>query len=296
MNKFYRIILNPVMILKYFGRKLPWLFTDKQYVKILYRSVFKHKLNLKDPRTFNEKLQWLKLYDRCPEYTKMVDKALVKDYVTKIIGKEYIIQTIGVYDKVNDIDFEKLPNQFVMKCTHDSGGLVICKDKSRLDIMAAKQKITRCLKNNYFYTWREWPYKELKPRVIIEEYLEEENSNSLKDYKFFCFNGIPKAIFIATGRPYDTRFDFYDIDFRHLPFTNGHPNANKPILKPTNFYKMKELASKLSVNIPHVRVDFYEIKGQVYFGELTFFHWSGLVPFEPESWDYTFGNWINLPI
>lgn len=209
----------------------------------------------------------------------------------------YIIPTLGVWDSFDEIDFASLPDQFVLKCTHDSGGLVICKDKSKLDMNAARAKITKSLKTNYYYSGREWPYKNVKPRIIAEEFMTDEFSHDLKDYKFFCFDGVAKAMFIASDRHTagaETKFDFYDMDFKLLPFTNGHPNSTYNINCPKTFYQMKELAERLSKGIPHIRVDFYEINGKVYFGELTFFHWSGFVPFEPAEWDEKFGNWIDL--
>ena len=254
-------------------------------------------LNFKNPQTYNEKLQWLKLYNRKPEYTRMVDKYEAKKYVAEIIGEEHIIPTLGVWDSVDEIDFNTLPQQFVLKCTHDSGGIVICKDKSLLDIDAAKRKLRKGLKHNYYYQNREWPYKDVKPRIIAEQYMEDESGYELKDYKWFCFDGVPKALFIATDRGAaneETKFDFFDADFNHLPFTNGHPNATRTIAKPKGFEKMKKLAAILSKGHPHLRVDFYDINGHIYFGELTFYHWSGMVKFEPEEWDYTFGSWIDL--
>ncbi len=273
-------------------------WSDEKFLKEKFKLFFGYELDLKNPQTFNEKLQWLKLYDRKPIYTTMVDKYEVKKYVADIIGDEYIIPTLGVWDKFEDIDFDKLPNQFVLKCTHDSGGLVICSDKSNFDYHAAKKKINSSLKRNYFWQGREWPYKNVKPRVIIEKYMEERKSQDLKDYKFFCFNGIPKMMFVASDRQNpneETKFDFYDMNFNHLPFTNGHPNSSKQIAKPKSFEKMKELAAVLSQHIPHVRVDFYEINGRVYFGEMTFSHWSGFVPFEPQEWDKKIGNLLTLP-
>lgn len=252
------------------------------------------KLDLKNPQTFNEKLQWLKLYDRNPEYTKMVDKYEVRKYIADKIGEEYLIPLLGVWDKFDDIDFSTLPDQFVLKCTHDSGGLVICKDKSKLDIEAARKKINKCLKRNFYKLTREWPYKNVKPRIIAEKLMVDESGTELKDYKIFCFNGDPKAMFIATDRPHDTRFDFFDTEFNHLPFTNGHPNATKEIKRPKGLEEMVQLAEKLSQGMKQVRIDFYDINGKVYFGEITFFHWSGMVPFEPEEWDYKFGEWINI--
>ena len=276
------------------GQKMP----DKIYLEKVYKLRMGRKLDLDNPQTYNEKLQWLKLYDRKPEYTKMVDKYAVKDYVAKKIGAEHIIKTLGVWDKFDDIDFTTLPNQFVLKTTHDSGGVVICKDKNVLNMKEARKRIEWSLNRKYYYIWREWPYKDVKPRIIAEEYMVDESGYELKDYKFFCFNGKVKALFVAKDRTKvneETKFDFFDENFNHLPFTNGHPNSEPPYFKPENFEKMKELAEKLSIGIPHVRVDFYNINGKIYFGELTFSHWSGLTPFNPEEWDYEFGSWIELP-
>ena len=275
-----------------------WI-NDETYLRIAYRIAMGKKLDLKNPQSYNEKLQWLKLYDRKPVYTMMVDKQAVKEYVANLIGEEYIIPTLGVWDNADEIDFSKLPDQFVLKCTHDSGGLVICTDKSKLNIAQAKSKLNGCLKHNFFWGQREWPYKDVKPRIIAEKYMVDESGTELKDYKFFCFDGEPKAMFIATDRSNpkeETKFDFFDMDFNHLPFTNGHPNSTKEIKKPDGFDEMKELATKLSKGMPHVRVDLYNINGKLYFGELTFSHWSGLVPFVPEEWDYKFGSWIKLPV
>ena len=271
---------------------------DKLYLEIAYRIAMGKKLSLDNPQTFNEKLQWLKLYDRKPVYTQMVDKYEAKKYVANIIGEQHIIPTLGVWDRFDDIDFDKLPNQFVLKCTHDSGGLVICKDKEKLNIEKARNIINGCLRNNYYWGQREWPYKGVRPRILAEKYMVDESGYELKDYKWFCFNGEPKALFIATDRSNpkeDTKFDFFDMDFNHLPFTNGHPNAKKEIRRPEGFDEMRALSEKLSKGIPHVRVDFYDINGHIYFGELTFSHWSGMCPFVPEEWDYTFGSWIKLP-
>ena len=271
---------------------------DNEYLKRMFHSRMGYELDLDNPKTFSEKLQWLKLYDRKPEYTMMVDKFEVKEYVAERIGKRYIIPTLGVWDNFDSIDFNKLPNQFVLKCTHDSHGLVICKDKSQLNLNNAKDKLTKALQQNYFYSFREWPYKNVKPRILAEQYMEDDDTQELRDYKFFTFDGVVKAMFIATERQtegVETKFDFFDTDFKHLPFINGHPNAKVLPEKPKTFEEMKELAAKLSKGIPHVRVDFYEVNGKVYFGELTFSHWSGLQPFVPEKWDYIFGNWLNLP-
>ena len=285
-------------IKSYIARKIPekWL-PDKIYIKRAYRNLMGKELNLDNPQTFNEKLQWLKLYDRKKEYTKMVDKYAVKEYVAKIIGDEYIIPTIGIYNSFDEINFDKLPKKFIMKCTHDSGGNVICKDKSKLDIEKAREKISASLNTNYYWVWREWPYKNVKPRIIVEPYLEDKKFHELRDYKFFVFSGKVKLMFIASNRQGkgDTYFDFFDRNFKHLNIINGHPMNPKGVEKPKNYEKMIKLAEKLSNNIPQVRIDFYEINGKVYFGEITFYHWSGFTPFVLEEWDLKLGEFIKLP-
>ena len=254
-------------------------------------------MDLENPVTFNEKLQWLKLYNRNPMYTTMVDKYEAKKYVANIISDEHIIPTLGIYDSVEDIDFDSLPNQFVLKCTHDSGGIVICQDKTQLNRKEAIKKLRKGLKSNFYWTNREWPYKNVTPRIIAEKYMTN-GDGELRDYKFFCFDGVPRVMFIASDRfnkEEETKFDFFDMEFNHLPFRNGHPNATKPIERPAEFDEMRMLASKLSKGIPQVRVDFYDVNGQIYFGEMTFFHWSGFVKFDPEEWDYKIGEMIELP-
>lgn len=278
--------------------KFSKFYSDEKFLRKLYRLRMGKDGDFDNPQTFSEKLQWLKLHNRKPEYSQMVDKVEAKKYVANIIGEEYIIPTLGVYDSPRDIDFDALPNQFVLKCTHDSGGIIVCKDKQQLDYTATRKKFRKWLKVNYYHQNREWPYKNVKPRIIAEQYMEDESGYELKDYKFFCFDGEVKALFIATDRGVkdtETKFDFFDADFNHLPFTNGHPNALREIKKPLGFEKMKELAAKLSKGHPHIRVDFYDIHGDIYFGELTFYHWSGMKPFDPEKWDYIFGSWIKLP-
>lgn len=293
------LVKNPrhtlLMLLSYTSR----LWPDELFLKIKFRLCLGYRLDLKNPRTFNEKLQWLKLNDKRPIYTKMVDKIEAKKYVAGLIGDDYIIPTIGEYDSPDDIPWNKLPDRFVLKCTHDSGGIVICKDKSKFEKRQAISKLKKAHNRTYYYQNREWPYKNVPHRIICEQYMVDESGYELKDYKFFCFDGEVKALFIATDRGNEkeqTKFDFFDADFNHLPILNGHPNATKPISKPENFELMKDLASKLSKGHCHLRVDFYNIKGKVYFGELTFFHWSGFVPFVPEEWDYKLGSYIHLPI
>lgn len=269
---------------------------DASYLKILFRQSVGYPLDLENPRTFNEKLQWLKLHDRNPLYTKLVDKAEGKPWVAERIGWEHVVPTLGVWDSFDDIDFGALPERFVLKCTHDSGGLAICRDRATFDMGAARRKIERSLSRNFYWSGREWPYKDVRPRVLAEEYLDVGASIDPADYKFFCFDGEPKALFIATGRSSgDTRFDFFDADFNHLPIENGHPNARIMPERPKSYGEMLEMARVLSVGIPHVRVDFYDVYGKPFFGEMTFFHWSGLVPFTPKEYDYYFGSWLKLP-
>ena len=277
--------------IRYALRFLP----DDLYIQLNYFAHFKRFCNLKKPVTYNEKLNWLKLHDRNPLYTRIVDKYEAKEYVSAIIGKEYIIPTLGVWEHFDEIDFDKLPNQFVLKCTHDSEGVVIVKDKESLNKSEAKQKIEAALAQNFYYIGREMPYKDIKPRIIAEQYMEDHVDGELRDYKFFCFDGEPKAMFIASER--DTgyvKFDYFDLEFNHLDIKQKYPNSDKKIRKPETFEQMIELSKKLSKGFPHVRVDFYEVDGELYFGELTFYHFSGFMPFQPEKWDRIFGTWINL--
>ena len=280
------------------SRKLELYLSDKLFLQIRFWLRVGYWPNLDNPKSFNEKLNWLKLHDIHPEYTRMVDKVTAKEYVAGIIGSEYIIPTLCVWNSVDDIDWDSLPQQFVLKNTGDSGGIVVCKDKSCLDIEAAKAKLVKKSETNYYKYNKEYPYKDLSPRIIAEEYMEDESGYELKDYKFFCFDGEPKYLFVATDRQKkgeETKFDFFDLDWNHLPVTNGHPNNPLPIDKPQNFNEMIEIAKKLSVGKTHIRVDLYNIRGKIYFGELTFFHMSGMVAYNPREWDYKFGEYIKLP-
>ena len=276
-------------------RLINWM-PDKPYLQIFYFSEFGKTINFKNPQTFNEKLNWLKLYYRNPELVTLVDKYKVKKYVADKIGKQYVIPTFGIWEKFGDICFAELPNQFVLKCTHDSGGIVICKDKSKLDLEAARVKLEKSLRDDYYLWAREWPYKEVKPRIIAEKYMEDQKTKELRDYKFFCFNGEPKLMFVATERgAKNTKFDFFDMQFNHMDIVQHYPNSKFLIKKPEHFEEMLLLAKKLSDGFPHVRVDFYEVNGKVYFGEMTFFHFGALVPFETKEWDKKIGDWLVLP-
>ena len=289
---------NPYIVMEKLLRTFsPFIKNDELYSRIRYFLCMRKPLHLNPPITFNEKLQWLKLYDRHDSYSKLVDKYEVKEIVAKIIGEEYIIPTCGLWENVEDVDFDKLPNQFVIKCTHDSQSFIICPDKSCFDVGKAKKKLSNSLKyNKWYYQGREYPYKNLKPRIIAEQYLVDESGTELKDYKFFCFNGEPKMLLIVSGRGHDQRQDFYDMDFNLLPVHRiKHPNSNIKRVPPQNFEKMVELAKQLSKGFPHIRVDFYNVDGKIYFGELTFFSGGGNTRFEPDEWDTILGSWITLP-
>lgn len=265
---------------------------------MMYYVIFHEKLNLKNPKTFNEKLQWLKLYDRKPEYTQMVDKADVKDYVAGKIGKQYIIPTLGIWERFEDIDFEKLPGKFVLKTTHDSGGVVICKDKEKLDIEKAKEKLTASLKRNFYYTHREWPYKNVKPRIIAEEFIEIPNTKDIPDYKIFCFNGEPHYIQVIQDRTSNETIDFFDTNWNHQPFCGLNRevhNSSSIIHKPSNLDEMLAVARHLAADTSFVRVDLYHTGEKIYFGELTFFPMGGIGEFKPNDWNERIGNILTLP-
>ncbi len=288
----WKIVANPAI-----RRYENWM-SDNIYLKCLYRTLMNEKLNLRNPDKYTFKLQWLKLHDRKNEYIEMVDKYAAKEFVARKIGDEYIIKTYGVWDSFEDIDFDLLPDSFVLKCTHDSAGYVICRNKDEFDSDKVKKKIQKCLERNFYYVGREWPYKNIKPRIIAEEYMEDHTLHELRDYKIFTFNGVPKVMHIVSNRQNnmeETYGDFYDMDFQHLELTMGHPNAPVSPDKPLNFEKMKEFASILAEGTIHLRVDFYEVDGNLYFGELTFYQDSGFAHIKPESWNKLLGDWIILP-
>lgn len=276
-----------------------FLFGDKSYLKLIFKYRMGHKLDLDNPQTFSEKLQWLKLYDRNPDYTSMVDKYEVKSRVIKLIGEQHVAKTLGVWESPEIIDFSALPQQFVLKTTHGGGncGVIICKDKSKLDISKTIATLHNSLKQDLYRDSREWPYKNVQKRIIAEEFLEDKETGELRDYKFFCFDGKVKALFIATERqtrpePY---FNFFDADYKPLDVKQGHPRSEKWPERPAKFEEMKKIAETLSAGLPHVRIDLYQANGVVYFGEYTFYHFGGIVPFVPESWDRVFGEWLKLP-
>jgi len=261
----------------------------KLYLRILYRIKTGHTLHLNNPETYTEKLNWLKVYDHNPLYTKLVDKYEVRDYVKKCIGEEYLIPLLGVWDDFDSIDFTLLPKRFVLKCTHDYGSVVLVNDKDTMNKKEIRNSINAELGYNFYYRGREWAYKNVKPRIIAEEYMCDENE-SLIDYKFFCFGGKVKLMFIATGRRKDLRFDFFTPSFEHLDIKNGVSQADVTPQKPVHYEEMIEIAEKLSKDIPNVRVDLYEINGKIYFSEMTFYHYGGMHMFEPYEMDVELGK------
>lgn len=273
--------------------------TDKQ-VKYCIEHQFKRRFgylpNLDDPKTFNEKLQWLKLYHRNPLMTVCADKVAVRDFVAERIGSEYLIPCLGVWDNPDDIDFDKLPDKFVLKVNWGSGQNIIVKDKSKLDLEEAKKKLAHWMqpqKNHYYYAF-EWSYKDIKPKIIAEKYMEELNEN-LIDWKIFCNYGKPIFLFLGIDRFKDLRFNFYDTNFNQLPFKQHYKNSDKKIEKPECFDKLLELAEKLTKDFIHARADFYVVNNKIYFGEITFFHFAGLHRFDPPEWDRKLGDLLVLP-
>ena len=277
--------------------KMSPLFPDKPYVELMYWLNMGKKLNLKNPVTFNEKLQWLKLYNHNPEYTVMVDKVKAKEYVAKLIGEEHIIPTLGVWDDPDDIDFDALPNQFVLKCNHNSGtGMCICRDKSKLDIEKVKAELRKGLKENYFMRWREWPYKNVPRKILAEKFMVDESGTELKDYKVFCMNGEPEIIEVDYGRFTNHMRNLYDKDWHLIEMEIQYPkDASHVIPRPEKLEEMLQLARTLAKDIPHVRADFYSINGALYWGELTFCHGAGMEHFKPETWNEKLGKLIVLP-
>ena len=271
-----------------------WM-SDRYFIKVFWRQMMGYSLDLEHPMTFNEKIQWMKLNDHNPRYPDLIDKLKVKEWVKEIIGVQYIIPTLAVYDTPNGITLEDLPDQFVLKCNHDSGGIVICKDKSAFDLDKAKQILWKSFNRNFYEEYREWPYSMIEKKVFAESYIIDSKSQDLPDYKLFTFGGVPHYMFIATGRQSgeEVHFDFFDMDLNRLKVKNVHPNNPGEVLPPKTFGIMKELAAKLSAEFKQVRIDFYEADGACYFGEMTFFHGAGFMPFEPFSFDKEMGElWV----
>lgn len=296
MGRFRKLLTNPFLAYDYAaGKGLTNWVPDEIHLKLMYRAAIGSWPDIKHPRTFNEKLQWLKLHDRNPLYTTLVDKYRVKEWVAKRIGAEHVAKTYGVWERAEDIDTSCLPERFVLKTNHDCGGVVICRSRDSIDFANAKKKLSEHLRINYFWRTREWPYKKVKPLVFAEECLEPSDGVGLEDYKLMCFNGKVKCSFTCTGRALgDLRVDFFDSEWNHLPFMRHYPNADVLPVKPHGYEKMVSFAEELSRGIPFVRVDFFEIGDRPLFGEMTFFPGAGLEEFEPFEWDELLGSWIDL--
>lgn len=297
MNRFVRFVIDNdyrFVVLGNLGfyKNMP----DDEYLRRRFKGIVGMELNLDNPKTFNEKIQWLKLYDRNPIYTKLVDKYEVKQWVADKIGKEYIIPTLGIYDRFAQIDFNSLPQNFVIKCTHDSGSAIICKNKENFNPGHAKKKIEACLKRNAYYAGREWAYKNVKPRIIIEKYLSDSSGEPPNDYKVFNFNGEPRFIQVDYQRFVNHKRNLYTKDWEYIEASIEYPtDSNIKLDKPKNIKKLLEAAKTLSKNFPHCRTDFYCIDNKLFFGEMTFYHGSGTELFYPEEFGLEMGSWLKLP-
>ena len=285
-----------------FRRNARYLLTfvpDKAYLQLHYLLTVGRFVNFKNPKTYTEKLQWLKLNDQRPEYSKLVDKLAVRDHIDEVLGEGHLFPLLGVWDSFDDIDFDCLPEQFVLKCNHDSGSTRVIKSKSSItpeQMEKYREHFNRRVGRDYYYACREYPYKGLPHRIIAEAFMVDESApeKSIEDYKFFCFNGEPKIMFVATDRDTDVKFDFFDMDFNHLDIENIHAQSGKEIQKPVMFEEMKEIAAKLSQGMRQVRIDLYELNGKIYFGEYTIFHGAGFGEFKPREWEERLGDWIDL--
>lgn len=273
-----------------FLSKTARIWPDKFYITAQYLLRMRRLINWKNPRTFNEKQNWLKIYNRNPYYTKLADKYEVKSIVSSIIGEKYVVPCLGVWDSIDDVDFSKLPDEFVIKATHDSSGATVCRKPYNIQGIITKYK--KIQKRNYFYQWREWPYRDITPRIIADTFLSDGTGTELRDYKFWCFNGTPTYMY-CTIKGKDVYENFYDMSFNPIMIDHGIRRHPQEFLKPSKFDEMKELASKLSKNIPFVRIDFFQVGERVYFGEFTFYDWAGMNQFR-NGWDEELGKLISL--
>lgn len=273
-------------------QKLLNIIPDSLYLRIIFFLQTGRKLNLRSPKTYNEKIQWLKLFDRKKRYSKYADKVFAKETAGKLIGPEYIIPTLGVWNSISEVDFEVLPDKFVLKCTHDSGSNYICSDKAKIDYDKLSNFFTKRLSTNYYWYLREWQYKDVIPRIIAEPFIGIDNIPD--DFKFFCFDGIPKLLMVVKiidGKRYSR---FFDMHLAPLQLEIGNPIFEGQIELPENINEMFALARKLSIGFSHIRIDLYNINGAIYFGEYTFHHWSGMAYISPKQWDIELGNWIDI--
>lgn len=273
--------------------------SDKFFVNVEWRLLMDYPLDLENPQSFNQKLQWLKLYDHNPDYVKMVDKVEAKKYVASLIGEEHIIPTLGVWDKFEDIDFSKLPQHFVLKVAHDSGGVFICKDKDHIDKEKVRKFLSYRQSFNYYVLKREWPYKEASRRILCEKFMDDGSGRDLRDYKLFCFDGKVRFFKIDLDRFHSHHAVFFDRDCKGLPFGEAQyppSHASKEnIIIPEAIKEMIAYADIISKDIPFVRVDFYEINGQTFFGEITFYPASGFMKLTDREWDFKIGEYFTLP-
>lgn len=293
MFDYKKIIRNRETRLKVAG--LMRIIPTPLYLKLVYRFKTGMKLNLKNPKTFCDKLNWLKFHDFHPEYTDYVDKIKIHDIIEKKLGKDICFPIIGVWDSFDDIDFNELPDKFVLKCNHDSGSVKVVDKNAGYDTNELREFYSYRLKMNAYDAGREYPYKDVKAKIFAEKYMLPDESTDIKDYKFFCFNGVPKMLYVASDRRNQCKFDFYDLDFNHLDISDaGHPHSVEKISKPENFEKMINISKKLSQNMKFVRIDLYEINGEVYFGEFTFFHCGGFWPLKPIEWENKLGEFIDI--
>lgn len=297
IQKLKAIFAHPVYLITSAAAKglLNWM-PDAVYLKMLYRAFMGEKLNLKNPRKYNEKLQWLKLHDRNPDYPVMVDKYAVREYITKKLGEEYLIPCYGVWDKFDEIDFDKLPDAFVLKCTHDSGSVILCPDKAKFDREAARLKIQKAYKRNYYHTYREWPYKSVKPRIIAEQYMVDESGDDLKDYKIMCFGGRAELIEMHQNRfnGKEHTQDFYDRNWNNVHIVQKCMRpAQKDLERPDKLEELLRLSEVLAKGMRHARIDWYVIHNKIYFGEITFYDGSGFEAFEEED-EYRLGDMIKI--
>ena len=306
-NRYLRVIhslaANPRKIFLYMNSAhLLDFLPDEPFLRLLWKARFGYELDLEHPGTFNEKIQWLKLYDRDPLHTRMVDKYAVKAYVADLIGPEHVIPTLGVWERAGDIDFDSLPERFVLKCNHTSGeGLILCKDKARLNRKQAVSRLDGAMKRDYYLTYREWPYRDVPRKILAEPYLEDREAaalglDTLPVYKFLCFEGEPRIIqTIQNDKMPNESIDYFDPDWNLLPFRQNYPHSAVPTARPQRLEAMLDLAKRLSSGFHFLRVDLYEVNGDIFFSEFTFFSDAGFAPFEPEEWNRTLGSWILVP-
>ena len=279
-----------------FKREAAKIIPTPIYIRLMYYHITGIKLNLKNPQTFTEKLQWMKVHYRNPLYTDRADKLKVREYIAKTLGNEFLVPLLGVYKRADDIDFDKLPNQFVLKCNHDSGSILICKDKSNFDIEGAKAHLTKHINTNYYYPSREWQYKDISPKILCEKYMADEMNEEINNYRIFCFSGEPKIIQVVCDKFADKKLKFYFTDWHPIKNTiSMMPESDLILNKPDKLDDMLQIARKLSQGLPHVRVDLYLTYNKIYFSEMTFFDLGGNRNFKQQEFNLKMGSWLQLP-